>query len=122
MKLAIAILLCSAALAQTNTERLARWKPVAMPFHGEALSAKERQMVEKLVEAARLLDQLFWQQSDQEGYKLYKTTPDATLRSLLGIMGGRWDLTDENHTFAGQTPMPLGRDVYPHDLTKAAID
>ena len=37
--------------AATLDERLAKWKPVEMPYRSAALSAREKQMVEKLVEA-----------------------------------------------------------------------
>src|SRR5438477_3648264 len=57
------VLTGSAALAQlTPAQRLAKWKPVEMQYHTESLSAKERAMVEKLVDASRLLDQVYWHQ------------------------------------------------------------
>ena len=110
--------------AQTSTtaQRLAQWKPVAMPFHSEGLSAPERRMVEKLVEACRLLEDVFWRQSDLEGLELYKTTHDAPTRTLLDIMGGRWDLLDENRPFVGAAAMPPGHELFPRDLTRAQID
>ncbi|HMD70897.1 MAG TPA: hypothetical protein VKF41_06110 [Bryobacteraceae bacterium] len=105
-----------------EAERLARWKPVKMPFHSEGLSARERRMVGKLVEACQLLDSVYWRQSDYGGLQVYKTTRDATLKSLLGVMGGRWDLLDANHFFLGEMPMPPGREWYPHDLTRTKLD
>lgn len=105
-----------------QAERLARWKPVEMPFHAEGLSARERRMVEKLVEACQLLDSVYWRQSDYGGFQIYKTTRDATMKSLLGVMGGRWDLIDNNHVFLGEMPMPPGREWYPHDLSRAELD
>jgi len=56
-----------------EAERLARWKAVEMPFHSSGLSARERQMVEKLVEACRLLDDVFWRRAIWRA-GLYKTT------------------------------------------------
>ncbi len=103
-------------------ERLAKWKPVQMPFHSTGLSARERQMVEKLVEACRLLDAVYWRQSDIGGLALYKATRNATVKGLLGIMGSRWDLVDANHPFIGEAPMPPGRELYPHDLTSERVE
>src|SRR4051812_35721802 len=89
-------------LAQTSVDaRLAKWKPVQVPFRSSGLSTKEVQMVNKLVEATKLLDELYWRQSDPEGYKLSRSTGDAKLKRLLAIMGGRWDLADDNRPFAG---------------------
>src|SRR5437879_1892696 len=103
-------------------ERLAKWKSVQMPLHSSGLSARERQMVEKLVEACRLLDAVYWRQSDLGGLALYKTTRNATVKGLLGIMGSRWDLVAANHPFIGEAPMPPGRELYPHDLTRERIE
>src|SRR5260370_21191030 len=77
-------------------ERLARWKPVDMPFHAETLSARERQMVGKLVDACRLLNSVYWRQSDTPGLAIDKATKNSALKSLFSIMGSRWDLLDEN--------------------------
>jgi hypothetical protein len=122
------ILLCSillfsaGAAPQTPAQRLARWKRVPMPYHGTAYSAKEQRMIEKLVDASRLLNDVYWRQSDRPGLALYKATRDETLRRLFSIMGCRWDLLDENRPFIGTEPMPPGRELYPHDLTHARLD
>jgi hypothetical protein len=124
--------ICSALLtAQTNSggrpvrneaERLAQWKQVNMPFHGAGLSVREGQMVDKLVDASQLLDDIYWRQSDLAGLTLYKTTQDPVLKRLLMIMGCRWDLLDGNAPFTGGTPMPPGHDLHPHDLTREQIE
>src|SRR5712692_10910212 len=105
---AVASLAMGAAL--TIEERLAQWKPVQMPLQSAAISARERQMVDKLVEASRLLDDIYWRQSDLTGLALYKSTHDSDLKRLLTIMGSRWDLLDENRPFTGNEPMPPGRE------------
>ena len=110
------------AIAQSPQQRLAKWKRVEMPYHAEGLTARERQMVEKLVAACRLLDDVYWRQSDEAGLELYKTTANPTIKQLLLIMGGRWDLLDENRPFIGITHMPPGHDLYPRDLTRAKIE
>jgi hypothetical protein len=102
--------------------RLANWKNVDMPFGSAGLTERERQMVDKLVEACRLLDDVYWRQSDLDGLALYKSTGNPSLKTLLTIMGGRWDLIDENHPFAGAPPMPPGHELYPHDLTRDAVE
>jgi hypothetical protein len=120
------LVLMGAALATAQTSdiatRLAKWKNVDMPFHSAGLTDRERLMVEKLVEASRLLDDVYWRQSDLGGLALYKSTTDPALKSLLMIMGGRWDLIDDNHPFAGAPPMPPGHELYPHDSTRDKIE
>lgn len=104
-----------------EAERLARWKPVAMPLPG-GLNARERRMVDQLVEACRFLDEIFWRQSDLGGLTLYRATRNPTLQGLFSVMGGRWDLFDNNHPFLGEVPMPKGHELYPHDLTREAVE
>src|SRR3954469_21485066 len=48
-------------------KRLAKFKAVQMPFNKAKLSAREVKMVNKLVEASRYLDSIYWRQSDPEG-------------------------------------------------------
>jgi hypothetical protein len=103
-------------------ERLAKWKRVDMPFDSQAFSQRENQMIQKLVEACRLLDDVFWRQSDLTGLELYKTTRDADLKRLLMIMGGRWDLLDNNRPFVGNEPMPPGHELYPHGITAKQVE
>ncbi len=117
---------CVAGLALaaplTVQQRLAKWKPVEMRFDASAYSARERKMIDKLVEACRLLDDIYWRQSDLTGLALYKSTRDDDLKRLLMIMGSRWDLLDENRPFVGDEPMPPGHELYPKGVTRAQIE
>jgi hypothetical protein len=121
------ILLCAAWIAAAAEpagleQRLSKWKSVEMPFHPERLSDRERRMVEKLVEASRYLDAIYWRQSDPEGLHLYQTTKDGKLKRLLAIHGSRYDLIDENRPFASGQAMPPGRALYPAGLTREQIE
>jgi hypothetical protein len=108
--------------------RLARFKPVRMPYNASTLSARERQMVDQLVIALHQLENIFWRQSDPESLALYKgleklDTPLArNTRHYLFINGSRWDLVNENEPFVGKQPMPAGHALYPADLTRAQAD
>ena len=108
--------------------RLARFKPVRMPYNASALSPRERQMVDQLVIALHQLENMFWRQSDPEGLALYKAleqvdTPMArNTRHYLFINGSRWDLVNENEPFVGKQPMPPGHALYPADLTRTQVD
>ena len=102
--------------------RLAKWQPVRMSYDSSRLTERERQMVEKLVDASQHLDRIFWRQSDPEGLLLYKTTSDPKLLRLLTIHGSRFDLIDEHHPFAGTEPMSPGRGLYARGLTRENIE
>ena len=117
-----AILLTLLLATSDIDQRLARWQPVKMPFDASGLSTRERQMVQKLVEASQYLDNIYWRQSDPEDLALYRSTRDEKLKRLLMIHGGRFDLIDDNHPFAGTEPMPPGRALYPKGLTREQIE
>ena len=110
------------------SQRLARWKPVDMPFKGEGLTDRERRHLDKLVEASRQIEQIYWRQCDPEGMKLYLSLAgssdpkDEALRRFLWINGGRFDLLDENRPFVGTETMAPGRALYPRDLTRAEVE
>jgi len=99
-----------------------------MPFHTSGLTARERQMVLKLVDASRYLDDIYWRQVDPEGFELYQslegsTDPkDVELRRYLWINGSRFDLFNSYQPFVGTSPMPLGAGYYPHGLTREQIE
>jgi hypothetical protein len=109
-------------------QRLARFRRVEMPFHTAGLTAREQKMVEKLVDASRYLEEIFWRQTDPDGLTLYqslaasKNPQDEKLRRYLWINASRFDLLDGNKPFVGTDPMPLGRGFYPQGLTRAQIE
>ena len=110
-------------VAPDLAQRVAKFQRVRMPFNSQGLTAREKQMVGKLVDAAGLLDCIFWRQSDPEGLKLYlslakSTDPrDILLRRYLKINGSRFELIDNEKPFVGTEPMPPGRGFYPSFLT-----
>ncbi len=115
-------------VAPNLAQQFAKFKSIRIPFNSNDLTPREKQMVEKLVDAAGLLDCIYWRQSDPEGLKLYlslansKNPQDQMLREYLKINGGRFDLIDDNKPFVGTQPMPPGRGFFPPDLTRSAFD
>jgi hypothetical protein len=103
-------------------QQLAKWKPVPMHFDASHLNERERKMVDKLVEASRAMEDIYWRQSDPEALKLYLTTRDPQLKRMLMINGSRYDLINDNQPFAGNQPAPPGRNLYPPGLTRAQIE
>jgi hypothetical protein len=109
-------------------ERVAKFRLVHMPFNSQALSTREKKMIDKLVDASGLLDCIYWRQSDPEGLKLYlslaksKNPQDELLRRYLKINGSRFDLIDDEKLFVGTQPAPPGRGFYPEDLTREQVE
>jgi hypothetical protein len=115
-------------VAPDLADRLAKWKPVEMPFDASALSPRERQLLAKLIEASRDLEDIYWRQSDPADIPLYQALSrspgdrEKAVARMLWIHGGRWDLLDENRPFLGHDPMPPGRALYPPGVTRQDVD
>jgi len=109
-------------------ERLAKFRRVQMPFRTEGLSARDQQLVRKLVEASGYLESVYWRQSDPEALTLYQSLAasrnkrDVELRRYLWINASRFDLLDQNKPFVGNDLMPPGRGFYPPNLTRDQVE
>ena len=120
--------LANLIVAKDLPVQLAKFRQVHMAFDAQALSGRERQLVEKLVEASRYLGEVYWEQSDPGALVIYRDlksdhSPAAEqLRRFLRINGSRYSLIQENRPFIGTTPMPPGRNLFPADLTRTEFD
>jgi len=99
-----------------------------MPFDRAGLSEREQKLVQKLVDAANRIEQIYWRQSDPEGLELYARLVksnhplDKKVLRFMKINGSRYDLIDELRPFLGKEPAPPGRGLYPKDLAQAEIE
>ena len=123
--------LAGLAVVPDLAERLAKWKVVEMPFDDRLLTPRERELVDKLVEASRALEDIYWRQGDPADIPLYNALArstsatserDRAVARMLWINGSRYDLVDENRPFLGTTPAPPGRALYPVGLTRKEIE
>jgi peptidase M49-like protein len=107
----------------------ARFAPVSLGADLQSLPANERQAVEKLVDAARVMDSLFqrqvWAGNDPLLMSLARDTSPlgrARLRYFL-INKGPWSRLDEDAPFvAGLGAKPEGANFYPEDATKQQVE
>jgi hypothetical protein len=133
--LAIALLALAAApavdpalIAPDIEQRLARFKPVEMPFTYEGMSAHERTVVNELIAACRDLENIYWRQNNPDDIALYNATAHATdpkvkaLHHYLWINGSRFDQINNNEPFYGKEPDPPGRHLFPQGITRADIE
>lgn len=104
-------------MAQVRPEIYAEFSLVA---DLSSLSDGQRQMLLPLIEASRIMDDLFWRQSFGDGYEEWLDTigVDDT-RRFAEINYGPWDRLDDDRPFIEGTPeKPLGATFYPTDMTK----
>jgi hypothetical protein len=115
-------------VASDLDQRLTKLRRVEMPFKSAALTARERKLVEKLVDASGYLEDIYWRQVDPEALELYQTLEnskspqDEKLRRFLWINGSRFDRLDEDKPFVGISPLPPGRGFYPPSLTRSQVE
>jgi hypothetical protein len=109
-------------------QRLAKFHQVQMPFHSAGLTSREVKLVDKLVDACRYLEEIYWRQIDPDGLTLYqslatsKNPKDEKLRRYIWINASRFDLLDDNKPFVGTAPMSPGGGYYPQGLTREQIE
>lgn len=87
------------------------------------ITPQQRPVIKKLIEAARLIDQLFLRQVARENPTWRKTlAADPRLADTLAyfdIMYGPWDRLAHDKPFWGTKAKPKGSTFYPEDLTAA---
>jgi len=116
------------APAENVSTQITKFKPVAMSSATAGLTAKEKRLVQKLVDASRYLESIYWRQNDKASLVLYQglagcsSQSDKNIRHFLLINGSRFDLLEENKPFIGKEPFAPGRENFPKDITQKEID
>ncbi len=113
--------------APSISQKVGQYANFRLTTNTTSLSENERKMIPLLIEAAREMDGLFWQQAYGDKVMLLENIEDDDLRRFAEINYGPWDRLSSNDPFLnGFGPKPLGSNLYPHDMTKeefeAAID
>jgi hypothetical protein len=113
----------AAAAAPDMSKRESAYTTVALSADTAALTPKERQMLPLLMDAARQMDAIYWQQSYGSRDSLLAMTSDPETRRFIDINYGPWDRLDDNAPFVTEIgPRPEGANLYPRDITKAEFE
>jgi hypothetical protein len=105
-------------------ERLKRLSPTEITYDESLLNEEQKQVLEKLVLAAKAIDKIFWKQASHVGLEILQAFENADQPAAkdfvryLKINFGPYDRLDENKPFIGTAPKPLGAGFYPADMTK----
>jgi len=105
-------------------ERLAQFAPTEITYDESLLNEEQKQVLEKLVLAAKAIDKIFWKQASHIGLEVlqdFKNVDHPAAKDFvryLTINFGPYDRLDENKPFIGTDPKPLGAGFYPPDMTK----
>lgn len=103
--------------------KMERYSPTKIDFDESILSEKDRMLVRKLVEASKIMDEIFLRQCYSRNLEIRKKLQNSTdpkgqeLLHYFTINFGPFDRLDERAPFMGEDRRPKGANYYPEDIT-----
>jgi hypothetical protein len=111
---------------ETNPEIIKKaneFVPFALTTDFSVLTEKEKQILPLLLEASKLIDDLYWQQAYGNKDSLMAGNWDEYTKKFILINYGPWERLNDNKPFIpGFGDKPAGARFYPADMTKAEFD
>lgn len=88
------------------------------------LSDKQKEMIRLLIDAAQIMDDLFWRQAYGDNYESWlESIADADTRRFAELNYGPWDRLGGNKPFIeGVGAKPPGANFYPQDMSREEFD
>jgi hypothetical protein len=125
--LASLLLVCAGAAsadpAVDVNRRLADYATVRLTADLHDLAPGDRAMLPLLIDAAVVMDGLFWKQAYGDKAGLLAGISDPAARRFAEINYGPWDRLNGNQPFVqGVGEKPLGANLYPHDMSKEEFE
>jgi hypothetical protein len=110
--------------AQSYVEKhLAGYATVRLTTDLSQLTDKEKQMLPLLIEAAKIMDTLYWDQSYGHRDSLLNTISDEATKNYILLNYGPWDKLNNDTPFvAGIGPKPSGANFYPANMSKEELE
>ena len=110
--------------AQSYVQKhLAGYATVQLKTDLTQLTDKEKQMIPLLIQAARIMDTLYWDQSYGHRDSLLQIVTDEPTKKYVLLNYGPWDKLNNDTPFvAGVGPKPIGANFYPADMTKEELE
>lgn len=109
--------------------QLEKFKPVKIDYDASILSASDKKALEKLIEAARLMDEMFLRQVWSGNVTLRDELAklkgkDRVLYDYFTVNFGPFDRLDHDKPFidVGLKEKPAGANFYPEDLKKTELE
>ncbi|WP_448211390.1 dipeptidyl-peptidase 3 family protein [Colwellia sp. MEBiC06753] len=111
-------------LIDNYENRLDIYKTVTLNADLSHLSSNQKQMLSLLIDASKIMDDLFWQQAfSQDKAEFLASIKDPKVRKFADINYGPWDRLDGDKVFlTGYEEKAHGAEFYPSDMTKAEFD
>lgn len=103
--------------------RLPIYERVKLTTNINSLSISDRKILPLLIQAAEIMDELFWKQTYPQKDSLLATIKDEKTRDFFNINYGPWDRLNNDKPFvSGVGAKPDGASFYPYGITKAEIE
>lgn len=112
------------SLAMTPPEELLeKYTSVQLTTDISQLSENDKELIPILIEAAQIMDVLFWHQAYGHQDSLLDEVEDVELQKFVEINYGPWDRLNNNEPFIeGVGPKPAGANFYPADMSKEEFE
>jgi hypothetical protein len=118
------------AIAPDTTQRLAQLPRTTIDYDRALLNANEQQVVAKLIEASKSLDEIYYRQVSEENVSMRDQLAANAGKSPLDQAGydyfvvnkGPWDRLKDDEPFIGRKKKPAGAAFYPEDITKEEFE
>lgn len=111
-------------LVNTNQPRLDIYTEVILNTDLSHLNDNQKKMLSKLIDASKIMDDLFWKQSfGTDKATFLGRIKDDKVRQFADINYGPWDRLDGDRVFlSGFDTKAPGAEFYPHDITKEELN
>ncbi|CAD2225912.1 conserved exported hypothetical protein [Pseudoalteromonas sp. 3J6] len=112
------------ALVNIDRQRLDIYTDFSLQSDLSHLSDNQKAMVAKLIDASKIMDDLFWKQAFGKDKKDFLAQlDDEKVRQFADINYGPWDRLNGDEVFlSGYKEKPLGAGFYPADITKEELN
>ncbi|RJE73722.1 Zn-dependent hydrolase [Pseudoalteromonas sp. MSK9-3] len=111
-------------LVNTHQSRLDIYTEVTLTTDLSHLNDNQKKMLSKLIDASKIMDDLFWKQSfGADKATFLGRIKDDKVRQFADINYGPWDRLDGDKVFlSGFDTKTPGAEFYPHDITKEELN
>jgi hypothetical protein len=107
----------------TSNPRFDIYKEVTLSSDLSHLSANQKKMIGLLIDASKIMDDLFWKQAYGDKASLLSSIKDPKARYFADVNYGPWDRLNGDKSFITEFgEKPLGAGFYPHDMTKEEFE
>jgi hypothetical protein len=114
----------SLSAAPDVAQRMAQLPRTVIDYDRSLLNDNERQVVAKLIEASKQIDEIYWRQVSEENpaWRDQLAKQGGAAYDYFIANKGPWDRLKDDAPFVGTTKKPAGAAFYPPDITKEEFE